>query len=188
MLLLFSSTARSQAQREIRIVAFGASQTEGKIVSPRDAYPAQLERRLAAEGYNVKIRNAGISGDTGEDMLKRVERDVPADTQIVIFQPGTNDCGKRQRTNEVEFRDNLRSLMTVFQKHRFRVLVIGGDCHESVQATVPAEFGATYYGKFGAGLAAFPRPDGQHFNAAGYTRFVELILPTVKELIAMLPH
>ena len=42
---------------EIKIVALGASQTNGKGVSNSDAYPAQLERILKAEGYAVSVAN-----------------------------------------------------------------------------------------------------------------------------------
>lgn len=66
---------------EIKIVALGASQTEGKGVSESDAYPAQLERLLKAEGYSVSVVNEGISGDTTRDLLSRFNRAVPEGTK-----------------------------------------------------------------------------------------------------------
>jgi acyl-CoA thioesterase I len=61
---------------EIKIVALGASQTNGKGVSNSDAYPAQLERILKTEGYSVSVANEGIDGDTTRDILNRLNRAV----------------------------------------------------------------------------------------------------------------
>ncbi len=82
------------ASKPIQIVAFGASQTAGKIVSRDQAYSSQLERRLRTEGFNVNVVNQGSSGDTTEDERNRLERAIPIGTDIVLFQPGTNDCGR----------------------------------------------------------------------------------------------
>ncbi|MBV9150897.1 MAG: esterase, partial [Alphaproteobacteria bacterium] len=53
-----SAAARAQ------VVALGASNTVGMGVRPQEAYPAQLEAMLRAKGYNGRVVNAGISGDT----------------------------------------------------------------------------------------------------------------------------
>jgi acyl-CoA thioesterase-1 len=55
------------------IVAFGDSLTAGLGVPIEDAYPARLERRLRAEGYNYRVVNAGVSGDTTAGGLRRVD-------------------------------------------------------------------------------------------------------------------
>ena len=75
----------------VHIVAFGASNTFGKGVSRSDAYPAQLERLLKSEGYDVVVENQGLNGITTEEELAHVDSAIPDDTRIVIFQPGTND-------------------------------------------------------------------------------------------------
>src|ERR1700722_13988262 len=73
------------------IVALGASNTAGKGVSSSEAYPAQLEAILRARGLSVTVVNAGISGDTTEGMLGRLDQAVPDGTSAVILQPGGND-------------------------------------------------------------------------------------------------
>jgi acyl-CoA thioesterase I len=70
---------------EIKIVALGASQTAGKGVSNSDAYPAQLEKILKAEGYSVSVSNEGIEGQTTRDLLSRMNRAVPDGTKIIHF-------------------------------------------------------------------------------------------------------
>jgi acyl-CoA thioesterase-1 len=78
---LFGFLADAHAQ----IVAFGASNVAGKGVGSSDAFPAQLERLLAAKGYNVHVTNAGISGDTNAAMLARLDQAIPDGTRIVLL-------------------------------------------------------------------------------------------------------
>src|ERR1700730_12555728 len=42
-------------------------------------------------GIDAHISNAGVPFDTTAMMLRRVDRDVPNGTDIVILQPGSND-------------------------------------------------------------------------------------------------
>jgi acyl-CoA thioesterase-1 len=82
--ILFSSAVFagvSQAQ----IVVFGASNVAGFGVSPLSAYPAQLEKILKEKGYDVRVANAGKSGDTTQGMLRRVDLAIPSGTRIVIL-------------------------------------------------------------------------------------------------------
>jgi acyl-CoA thioesterase-1 len=77
--------AQAQAQA-VRIVAFGASNTYGQNAGgPPRAFPARLQALLKAKGHNVTITNAGISGNTTADMLRRLNSAVPQGTRIVIF-------------------------------------------------------------------------------------------------------
>jgi acyl-CoA thioesterase I len=75
----FSEVAQGQ------IVAFGASNVAGRGVFPNQAWPALLENLLKEKGYNVHVKNAGISGDTTSHMLKRVDSSIPEGTKIVIL-------------------------------------------------------------------------------------------------------
>jgi acyl-CoA thioesterase I len=75
----------------VRIVAIGASNTHGWYVGNQGAYPAQLEALLRARGTDARITNAGVPFETTAMMLRRIDRDVPNGTDIVILQPGSND-------------------------------------------------------------------------------------------------
>ena len=75
----------------LRIVAIGASNTHGWYVGNQGAYPAQLRALLKAKGIDAQITNAGVPFDTTAMMLRRIDRDVPNGTDIVILQPGSND-------------------------------------------------------------------------------------------------
>jgi acyl-CoA thioesterase-1 len=73
------------------IVALGASGIHGKGVLLSEAFPAQLENMLRADGFNVQVINAGVDGDTTTGMLFRMDSVIPPGTKITIVQPGGND-------------------------------------------------------------------------------------------------
>jgi acyl-CoA thioesterase-1 len=75
----------------VRIVAIGASNTHGWYVGNQGAYPAQLQDLLRARGIDAHVTNAGVPFDTTRMMLRRIDRDVPNGSDIVIVQPGSND-------------------------------------------------------------------------------------------------
>ena len=92
------------------VVALGASNTAGKGVSPGEAYPAQLEALLRAKGLDVRVVNAGISGDTTGGMMARLDSAVPKGTGVVILQPGGNDLRKGARNYTPELRARLAAM------------------------------------------------------------------------------
>ena len=75
----------------LRIVAVGASNTQGFYIGKDAAYPAQLQALLKQKGIDAVVVNAGVPFDTTAAMLKRLDSDVPKGTDIVILQPGAND-------------------------------------------------------------------------------------------------
>jgi acyl-CoA thioesterase I len=79
------------AAAPMNIVAIGASNTAGWGVGSENAYPALLEAMLRAGGYDASVANAGVSFSTTAGMLRRLDSVVPADTTLVVLQPGGND-------------------------------------------------------------------------------------------------
>ena len=83
--------ARPVMAEPIRIVAFGDSNTAGFRLFNENAYPAILERTLRAKGYDVRVLNSGVSGETSSMGLGRIDRAVPEGTHIAIVYFGRND-------------------------------------------------------------------------------------------------
>jgi lysophospholipase L1-like esterase len=80
-LVLCAAVCHSSAQ----IVAFGASNVSGFKVEPSQTWPALLEMLLQAKGYNIRVINAGLSGDTTAHMLQRVDTSIPNVIQILLM-------------------------------------------------------------------------------------------------------
>lgn len=89
VVLLLSMTP--SAAKTLRIVAIGASNTQGFYVGNEGAYPALLQQLLKQKGIDAEITNAGVPFDTTAAMVRRIDSDVPDGTDIVILQPGSND-------------------------------------------------------------------------------------------------
>src|SRR5476649_1875163 len=83
----------TQAQPAVAgtIVAMGDSLTAGYGLNETDAYTALLEKKLRAAGYNWKVVNAGISGETSSGALSRVDWVLKLNPDIVILETGAND-------------------------------------------------------------------------------------------------
>src|SRR5687768_12199557 len=81
----------SAGQASPVIVAFGDSLTSGPGLRADQTYPALLQQRIASEGGEYRVVNAGVSGDTSGEALLRFDSALVPDTRIVIIAIGAND-------------------------------------------------------------------------------------------------
>src|SRR3954454_12745424 len=100
--------------KTLRIVAIGASNTQGFYIGGEVAYPALLQGLLKQKDIDAEVINAGVPFDTTAAMLERIDSDVPKGTDIVILQPGANDrrffVSREQRAaNIAEMERRLRA-------------------------------------------------------------------------------
>ncbi|QFR39475.1 arylesterase [Candidatus Gracilibacteria bacterium 28_42_T64] len=128
------------APSEKIILAIGDSITAGYNLKLEDSYPKQLEKKLAENNYNYKVINAGVSGDTSENLLERIdlylsEDDLPEIALIVI---GGNDGLRGMSLDELE--GNIKEIVTKLKKKNIKV-VIGG-------MKIPANLGFNYSRNF----------------------------------------
>jgi len=65
--------APSPTESAIRIVVLGDSLAAGLGLAEAEAFPAVVESLLRGKGFDVKIANAGVSGDTTAGGLSRVD-------------------------------------------------------------------------------------------------------------------
>jgi hypothetical protein len=75
LLLTHIALSAAEAPEPNYIVALGASGIHGKGVPLGEAYPAQLETMLRAAGFNVRVINAGVDGDTTAGMAQTLQID-----------------------------------------------------------------------------------------------------------------
>jgi len=73
------------------ILFFGDSLTAGYGLSPEEAFPALVERSLVRIGANVKVINAGLSGETSAGGLTRVEWILRQPIDVFVLELGAND-------------------------------------------------------------------------------------------------
>lgn len=70
---------------------FGDSLTAGYGLSAEDAYPAQLEATLIKKGMEVKVVNAGLSGETSAGGLSRIDWILRQPIDVFVLELGAND-------------------------------------------------------------------------------------------------
>ena len=146
------------------VVALGASNTAGYGVPCTAAYPSVLETLLRARGFELRVTNAGISGNTAGEMLARLDADVPADTRVVIFQPGSNDV--RRGIGEAV---RERNINLVEENLRSRSITV---------VRVAAAFEAARPGNL--------QGDGIHYTERGHELIAQFILKQVADALVQL--
>lgn len=185
----------AQSAPAIRILALGDSLTAGFGLAPEEAFPARLERALRAEGREVSLINAGVSGDTSAGGKARLDWALAAKPTLAILELGAND-GLRGLDPKLTHA-NLDFILKRFKAGGIPVLLTGmlappnyGKEFEAefkaVFTRLAAEHDVVFYPFFLDGVAGDPRlslPDGLHPNAKGVEVIVERILPSVRKLL-----
>lgn len=186
-------------QQEIRfdgtIAAVGNSLTAGYGLPEEQSYPAQLERRLHAEGFRYRVVNSGISGETSSGTLSRIKWVLTLKPDIVILETGAND-GMRGIRPELT-QKNLSEIVGILTEHKVIVVLAGmqmlsnlGEdfriAFKNVYPTVATERKVILIPFLLDGVAGEPKlnlPDAIHPTAQGYAVVVNKVLPYVKEAI-----
>jgi acyl-CoA thioesterase-1 len=181
---------------ETVIVVLGDSLTAGYGLPQDLSFPAQLEAALKARGQNVRVVNAGVSGDTAAAGLKRLEWAVPEDADAVIVELGANDA--LQGLPPAETKKALTKIIETIQAKGLPVLLAGMeaprnmgqeyvDAFAAMYVDLAAEHDVILYPFFLDGPALnddLMLKDGIHPNGAGVAAIIENILPNVEELLA----
>jgi acyl-CoA thioesterase-1 len=178
------------------IVAVGDSLTAGLGVAEAQAYPAQLARRLQADGFNYRVINAGVSGETSSGALSRIEWVVSSlEPDIVILVTGANDGLRGLDAGLLE--SNLDRLVDTLKRQDIQVVLggmlmlpnLGPDytrAFADIYPRIADKHGVIFIPFFlegVAGQADLNQSDKLHPNAKGYTRIVETVYPFVVEAI-----
>gem|GEM_PF-6586781 len=116
-----AATARQPAPA-IVIVALGNSLTAGLGVDESQSYPFLLEKKLHADGYDITVINAGVSGETSSGARSRLNWVISSlAPDIVILETGANDGLRGIDPNLL--RDNLNGIITVLRDNDIDVIL-----------------------------------------------------------------
>lgn len=185
---------------ETVIVALGDSLTAGFGLPQDQSFSVQLERALRARGRNVRVVNAGASGDTAAAGLARLDWAMPDDASAVIVEFGGNDA--LQGLPPEAIKSALEEIVKRLKARGLPVLLAGMEAPRNLGRDYVEEFAALYrdlarrhdlvfYPFFLEGAAlndGLMQRDGIHPNARGVARIVANMLPKVEELLARVPE
>lgn len=176
-------------------MAYGDSLTAGYGLSQNEAFPARLEEKLKARGHDVKVINAGVSGETSAGALTRLEWTLQQNPDYVILASGANDM-LRGIDPAVTY-GNLSKILRHLKERNIPVLLAGmkalpnygaqyGKAYDIMYEELAKNHAAVFYPFFLKGVALQPRlnqPDGAHPNAAGADLMADNILPYAEKLL-----
>ncbi|MCV2882799.1 arylesterase [Actibacterium sp. XHP0104] len=186
----------------VTIAALGDSLTQGYGLIEQDGFVPQLSRWLVGHGHEVRVINAGVSGDTSAGGLSRIDWTLTPDVDALMIELGANDM--LRGVDPAVTRANLEAIIQKAQEHRLPILLIGiaapanygPDYQREFDAIYPelaAQYDTLHYVHFMSAIADqaakegaitdYLQPDGLHPTAEGVALIVNDIGPYVEQLI-----
>lgn len=192
------------AQAEpVTLVALGDSLTAGYGLPPDQGLVPQLQSWLTAQGAEVTVVNAGVSGDTTAGGLSRLDWSLTPETDALMVTLGGNDMLRGLPPEEA--RANLSAILEGAKAKGLPMFLVGMEApgnygaeykaaFDAIYADLAAEFGATLYPFFFQGMTEgnsdpaamqpFMLEDGIHPNAEGVAKIVADLGPALQAFLA----
>jgi acyl-CoA thioesterase-1 len=184
--------------RSINLVALGDSLTAGYGLAQSDGFVPRLTAKLKAQGLDIDIANAGVSGDTTAGALSRLEWSVPPEADGVIVALGGNDA--LRAIDPQITAQNLKTLIEKIQARGQAVFFIGmrappnlGDNYtrafDAIYPALAKRYGLAYYPFFLEGVAGevdLNLSDGIHPNANGVDIITDRLSPSMVDFVKQL--
>jgi len=187
------------------LLALGDSLTQGYGLPQEQGFVPQLQTWLQAQGADVKVINAGVSGDTTAGGVSRLDWSLTPEVDAMIVNLGGNDL--LRGINPANSRANLDKILATAQARNLPVLLVGlrapgnygPDFKAAFDAMYPdlaAQYGVDLEMSFFAPLMAdgdgrfeaeTMQPDGIHPSAQGVALIVQGMGPKVLALLAKVP-
>jgi len=184
----------------VHVLALGDSLFAGYNLGEGESYPAMLEEALRSRGINAAVSNAGVSGDTTQAGLQRLdfvlenESETPA---LAIVELGGNDLLRGLPPEQT--RRNLDEILSKLDERGIPVLLMGMRAPPNLGADFVSAFDAIYPAlaeRHGAELVPFflesvydqpelIQPDRVHPTADGIEA---IVAATLDEVVAALPE
>lgn len=190
--LLLVSPEDSRAEKNYRVVVFGDGITSGYQLQQQDAFPAKLEQKLRAAGYDhLQVINLGNDTITTAEATTKTDEVNAQLPDVVIVQLGYNDTKRGVIASAIA--SNLNTILSNIQQSGAYVILVGVPAASSndpnyandVQSnfyTLAANHKIALYPSALEGIADNPEltmADGRHPNTAGVDIMVNGILPLV---------
>ena len=198
----------------MNICIFGDSITWGTGDSEKGGWTERLKVYFGKK-YDIDVYNLGISGNTTEDLLERIENESKVrEPNIIIFAIGVNDAQFIHSTNsnrisEDDFRANIEKLYGIAKKFTSKIIFIGlTPVDESKTKPIPWNTNKTYTNerikKFDQIVEEFclknnlkfipvsdflnndDLTDGVHPNTQGYIKIFERIKTELENSLTLL--
>ncbi len=137
--LLLLTCAQSHATETPTVLVFGDSLSAGHGINVDQSWTALLQVRLADQGYEHRVINASIGGDTTESGAARIAQAIETFApSVIILELGGND-GLRGIPAD-RMRSNLYKIITTSKDSGAAVVLLG--------IRIPPNYGQRYIEDF----------------------------------------
>lgn len=192
--------AAAEETGALRLVALGDSLTQGYGLAQGEGLVPQLETWLRAEGHDVIVINAGVSGDTTAGGVSRLDWTLADDPDAMMVALGGNDL--LRGIDPSASRANLRAILERLQAEGIPAMLVGlpapgnygpefRDAFEAMYVELAAEFEAALYPnllqpmaekhELGLTYSEMMQDDRIHPSAIGVLAIVEALGPAVSD-------
>ncbi len=178
------------------VLVVGDSISAAFGMDTREGWVALLEERLVEQGFDQRVVNASISGDTSAGGAARLPTLLTEhQPELVIIELGGNDGLRGQPPAQLQ--QNLAAMVQQSQKAGAKVLILG--------MQLPPNYGVRYTTAFAAvfttvaqqyatplvpfvlegvgGVPAMMQSDGIHPTAQAQPKLLDNVWPTLKPLL-----
>ena len=122
----------------VKLLVFGDSLVAGYGLPTADGFQARLGAALKADGYDVRILDGGVSGDTSAGGRARIDWALGDAPDAAIVELGAND-GLRG-TDPAQMQANLAAILDTLDAHHVRTLLTGMEAPPNLGAAYGAQF------------------------------------------------
>ncbi|MEQ7802176.1 arylesterase [Pedobacter sp. ASV1-7] len=182
-----------------QIIFFGDSLTAGYGLrsAPTESFPALLQQKINQSCFPYQIINAGISGDTTQSALYRLENVLRSPVAIFILALGANDM--LQSHSPAATAANLEKIIQRVKETNpeVKLALLGmelpawitqakAEPYRKLYRGLAEKYGMSYLPFLLEGVAGKPElnmPDGLHPNAAGYQIIAERVWPLLHSML-----
>lgn len=174
------------------ILVFGDSLSAGYGIDVDQSWTALLQARLQSQGYEHRVINASISGDTSEGGAARIDRAIEEfGPVLVILELGGNDGLRGIPAGTM--RNNLDKIIAASRSSGAAVVILGiripsnygsryQEAFENVYRELAAKHDVPWIEFFMEGVAFdenLMQSDGVHPNAAGQLVLLDNAWPII---------
>jgi acyl-CoA thioesterase I len=137
--LTHNHTAFATNKTPASILVLGDSLSGAYGININEGWVALLQQQIINEGYDYRVINASVSGDTTRTGLSRINSALKSHTpEIVIIALGGNDGLRGLAFSEIE--NSLSSIIESCKKEHVEILLVG--------VRMPPNYGAVYNKQF----------------------------------------
>ena len=192
-----AAAPRPEDSSRPKIVVLGDSLTAGLGLAQSDAYPALVEQKVRAAGYDWDVVNAGVSGDTSAAGLARADWALDQqNVRILVLELGANDGLRGLPVDEMK--KNLGAIIERAQEHHIAVLLAGMEATPNFGPDYTVSFRQAYRDLAKqykvtllpflldkvAGNASLNQGDGIHPNVDGARIVADNVWTVLKPMVA----